>query len=1582
MKSVKNGSRKPGRKGIAILLTVAVLLSMCAVAFMVTASAGTPLSGTMYLDVSENPDWQGKLIVASFDGSESTAAFYDGGDGLTAEVPDDIGESEMMTLTVYPADYPIDLAGSGENRIVWNAELGEFIYAWNVVDDEIVENAQFPGETGDIDETGDTDEAGETEEAAGGYYFKDYENEFENVIFSGGDSVGKTSDLVPVYFNGTAYYDGNEFAEPIVSSVSVLSSDCGEDTRFAVDLYGSVSIVPNEDKGGEPIAAEAESEEVSDTTSRIPHNFGSGIYAATATYFDYMSDQEITSGYLNRSSTRNDDPFKNYLNKAISDYSRTNGISRPLYFGNLYNIHDGGYNGYYNYYYAPNNSNGLGKFWYAVQGLASASLVNNQIYAPNSSSGAAMPIFDRSWLSGDNSTGKQLAMVYDSYFPFVESKNGDVTTYTFDSSGGGVRDTSSGAVISQNKGASDNVYFKWNGKTPTQVSYGKGTNYAVGDGGKQGNNEFYMDGCTGFGIFPFDNTATSGSGNTSATNSVGSVSVPSNEIWIDSKNGDTVAVYAWTGGSNTGTPQAIAKNEYGYFAVKAPYTNYTNFLLTSQAGNWDANKADNLSMSAFKGKLCTYSGSSLTEGVSKPSNSYNDYGFGIRLDMDFRVPAGGVLPSSTVDVPSNEVWVSSTYGQVGCHAWNGNGGSGNETGLQALSKNQYGYYVISAPFTNYTSFLLTSNPSSFDNSNKTADMTLSGYKGRICTYSGSSLTATSQTSVTTGETPVTFDYSGDDDLWVYISDNTGKNELVLDLGGDHKFTKGSINFKTMKATAETVNNNYNTQTVESVKVPSDEFWIASKSYEGTNYGQLYVKTWDKKDKWGNTVDTYYAPYATITYTFSDGTTEKFFKYKMSYLGSSTQFTVNSDNYGGTASELCTLNVAGDLVAGNAFTVRDRSSTGATLLAQTYSHVNNKGGFTQGSSVSNSFFGGQQLDPAKTYHMTVFYMERGLIESNLSVSFTMTPVKNNLLVDKVVEIPNNINSDEIADAIYNNDTFGYNASNNGTAITGKKYTYTTQGGSSNLISAGNGGSFSLKDTESAYFASQFETGSSMTVTEGSVDNLPSTVSLSDRYSTKWNLYNNGTQIANSPGTTANFNLGSTTDQQNAELELTYTNTLKLGDLALYKTVSNDASSTRDFTFNVKLDVNGGTSVSNTSHFATYPIWYKLYNNSGSFEWKYSNSGTVTFNPQQHVVIDGLPAGATYYVTESVPSGYSVNSPYWSGKINASGTASVNAVNTQSDGSGTIELEKYVEGEAYTGRQFSFTMTALDYDGFLKITPETITTNTVINGKIHFTVTFSSTGKYRCKIVENDFDTTNLPGYQKDNKEIYVQFEVVSGDSGFIINNNSIKFYKNAEFGATTTAAFYNNIPPAKITINKFVKTGEDTQNPLPDVQFALIKVKSETALSETQINEIISSQTTNMHKGTTNNSGTILFDKLPLYQNGDKIYDQATSRWVDGANYINGTSVRQTYLVFEYSAANGYNTTYTTKYVTFPYEGQNEITFDYENVAVVTPHTSGSGMKLFTVVGLGVLGTGALASAAYFMLRRRKRVTSRHSRHGR
>lgn len=115
--------------------------------------------------------------------------------------------------------------------------------------------------------------------------------------------------------------------------------------------------------------------------------------------------------------------------------------------------------------------------------------------------------------------------------------------------------------------------------------------------------------------------------------------------------------------------------------------------------------------------------------------------------------------------------------------------------------------------------------------------------------------------------PATFNFSGDDDLWVYIGeDSTGANaELALDLGGDHKEASGSINFNTMKATANDVFADYSPSSSSTkATVPDDEFWVKTGDYtefclnvrQDTNVGEqnddgYFVKPYETSDGFTN-----------------------------------------------------------------------------------------------------------------------------------------------------------------------------------------------------------------------------------------------------------------------------------------------------------------------------------------------------------------------------------------------------------------------------------------------------------------------------------------------------------------------------------------------------------------------------------------------------------------------------------------------------------------------------------------------------------------------------------------------------------
>ena len=123
---------------------------------------------------------------------------------------------------------------------------------------------------------------------------------------------------------------------------------------------------------------------------------------------------------------------------------------------------------------------------------------------------------------------------------------------------------------------------------------------------------------------------------------------------------------------------------------------------------------------------------------------------------------------------------------------------------------------------------------------------------------------------------------------------------------------------------------------------------------------------------------------------------------------------------------------------------------------------------------------------KRHTLTVFYMERGMIESNLKVGFNFVPAKDSLKVTKTVDA-SEVNS-KIADAVENLDSFGYTVKNapaldgSPTDISNKNYTFndSTDGHSYYAVTKGN--SFSLANGDSAVFSEQFIPSSYIQVTE--------------------------------------------------------------------------------------------------------------------------------------------------------------------------------------------------------------------------------------------------------------------------------------------------------------------------------------------------------------------------------------------------------------------------------------------------------------------------------------------------------------------
>lgn len=253
-------------------------------------------------------------------------------------------------------------------------------------------------------------------------------------------------------------------------------------------------------------------------------------------------------------------------------------------------------------------------------------------------------------------------------------------------------------------------------------------------------------------------------------------------------------------------------------------------------------------------------------------------------------------------------------------------------------------------------------------------------------------------------------------------------------------------------------------------------------------------------------------------------------------------------------------------------------------------------------VSKKINGGNKLDPNKTYHMVVFYMERGEAESNFSVNFTMTPANNDLKVTKALDTGDVVS--EISDDLKANEAFDYTIKENDKDTSGKSYKLTKSDENISNETLSNSG-FTLKDDYMADFDNSFKTGNEMKVNE-------STKSSKLTYTTNWELVNNrvGSTIDSGLTTNSEFKLvDDKDDSAYAQLQLNYTNSIVTAPLEISKDVvgedgKTDYDTDQQFTFAIALDFDGDGS---TYDYKTYPLEYQLKEKNAS---GYSNTAYRT------------------------------------------------------------------------------------------------------------------------------------------------------------------------------------------------------------------------------------------------------------------------------------------------------------------------------------------------------------------------------------
>lgn len=837
--------------------------------------------------------------------------------------------------------------------------------------------------------------------------------------------------------------------------------------------------------------------------------------------------------------------------------------------------------------------------------------------------------------------------------------------------------------------------------------------------------------------------------------------------------------------------------------------------------------------------------------------------------------------------------------------------------------------------------------------------------------------------------PATFNFSGDDDLWVYIGeDSTGADaELALDLGGDHKEASGSIDFNKMQATADDVFADYSPSSSSTkLTVPEGEFWVKTG-----DYNNFCLNVWQDTKVGVYNEDGYYVD----PYEISDG----FYKFKKDLLGSNTEVNFCKWKNMGTGGTLKANLKLSDLYG------KMWNGDGTPYTGDALSHPIIR------KPVTKTINNGVQLDPNKTYHMVVFYMERGEAESNFKVNFTMTPANNDLKVTKALDTGDVVS--EISDDLKANEAFDYTIKENDKDTSGKGYKLTKPDKSTSSETLLNSG-FTLKDDYMADFDNSFKTDNNMTVDE-------STDSSKLKYTTNWELVNNRVGSTIKSGSTANseFKLVDPEDDSAyAQLQLNYTNSIMTAPLEISKNVVNEDGKTdydtdQQFTFAIALDFDGSDS---TYDYKTYPLEYQLKEKDASgysnTVYRTSKDGSFTIKKGESIKLLNIPVGATYKITEKNVIGYV---PYKVGNQDFNGTFvgtlaeagnALKFINKVNPTNIAISVNKTLDGQAYSGSKFVYTLTGLesmdtakqDADGNIIKTnsAKTISTNLKTpdkNGKVEFkNLKLVTAGVYRFKITEALAEGENASDYKMDTNTWLAEIELsengkVTAPKYIKVSSSAIKDKTDAElaeyFNNSTSvdkAEFENKTTHGSATVNKKNQTGGNVS----DTEFAVMKVSDKDIFTADDINTIINdaSMKTHMVSKTTDSNGQAVFDKLTIFKDGQGEFTKTNGKVVwnkSSDNYITGTSTYQTYCLFEYKPSEGYTPNYTLSYFTLPVEGEYNVTYNYVDGAITMPSASGDGMNGYVVLGVSVAGlavTMFTGYAIYYGKGRKKRRARR------
>lgn len=312
---------------------------------------------------------------------------------------------------------------------------------------------------------------------------------------------------------------------------------------------------------------------------------------------------------------------------------------------------------------------------------------------------------------------------------------------------------------------------------------------------------------------------------------------------------------------------------------------------------------------------------------------------------------------------------------------------------------------------------------------------------------------------------------------------------------------------------------------------------------------------------------------------------------------------------------------------------DKSTTaawkdGATRANQTSEKRTKK--FTQIKTEGKNTFEDIMADDSKVHTLKMFYMERGMFDSNMSVSFNFSPIPSGLTLSKDVDTkPVN---DGLKSVVETKDNFDFTVKDNDTTRTEYTYEKDYNGTGTERNTTTDGVVEGLADN---VYAKNFEyteaddngnkgliIGTGFTITETENSN----------YNTRWFVtdISTGKTTNRGDGLVSTFKLGDVSSGlTKVNYNVNFVNTPKVGTVNITKAWDGDVPDTlknTEFPFKVEVDLDGEAD---EYGYSAYPLEYTVDGN----DYVTDANGNFTLKSGQTAAFEGIPTGAKVKVTET-------------------------------------------------------------------------------------------------------------------------------------------------------------------------------------------------------------------------------------------------------------------------------------------------------------------------------------------------------------